>query len=80
MGRSMGRIANYLLFLEPRCLWCYRTKAHLAAEKSDPASLISCSDCVGATYCSSDHQQKARATHKEHTDEDGVTQVRRSDA
>ncbi|KIM84103.1 hypothetical protein PILCRDRAFT_818406 [Piloderma croceum F 1598] len=26
---SMSNVAKSLLFISPRCLWCYRTEAHL---------------------------------------------------
>jgi hypothetical protein len=73
--KNMGKIANYLLYLEPRCLWCYRTKAHLAAENSASTQLLNCSHCLAATYCCSDHQEKANAVHTLQIGEGGLTQV-----
>jgi hypothetical protein len=75
IGRAnMGKIPNYLLFLEPRCLWCYRTKAHLAAENK-LAQLLNCPHCLGATYCCSDHQEKDKAVHSLQANEGGRTPV-----
>ena len=76
IGRAnMGKISNSLLYLEPRCLWCYRTKAHLSAEGNKSAHLLHCPLCLGATYCCSDHQQKAEASHTFRDGEDSLTQV-----
>lgn len=71
----MGKIANYLLYLEPRCLWCYRTKAHLATENSASTQLLNCSHCLAATYCCSDHREKANAIHTRQIGEGELTQV-----
>ena len=68
---NMGKVANYLLYLEPRCLWCYRTKYSL----NSGGQLVTCEDCLCATYCSSEHRERAKATHKEAIGEDGKTQV-----
>lgn len=71
IGRlNMGKIPNYLLYLEPRCLWCYRTKVHISARQ-----LLSCPDCFGATYCCSDHQEKGRVAHTTRVYDNGLTQV-----
>lgn len=71
LGRSnMGKIPNFLLYLEPRCLWCYRTKGHIPATQ-----LLNCPDCLGATYCSPDHMEKGRAAHAMHMYDNGLTQV-----
>lgn len=71
IGRfDMGKIPNYLLYLEPRCLWCYRTKAHISATQ-----LLSCPDCLGATYCCTDHRNKGRAAHTTVISDNGLTQV-----
>lgn len=69
---NMGKITNYLLYLEPRCLWCYRTKYNL----NPGEQLVTCKKCGCATYCSDKHREKARATHREAVGEDGKTQVR----
>jgi hypothetical protein len=67
----MGNIAKSLLFIAPRCLWCYRPEAH-----PDPliAQFICCGAC-GATYCSAEHRTKAETTHKATTTEGGRTEV-----
>ena len=69
--RNMGKIANYLLFLEPRCLWCYRTKAHLGND----TGLTFCDTCSGASYCCTEHLKSGRSAHAEVRDEAGRTQV-----
>ena len=69
---NMGKVANYLLYLEPRCLWCYRTKYNL----NPGEQLVTCKDCLCATYCSNEHREKAKATHSEAVSDDGKTQVR----
>jgi hypothetical protein len=76
IGRiNMGKIANYLLFHEPRCLWCYRTKAHLSAENRESTQLLNCPHCLGATYCCSDHQEMGKTSHTVRANEVGLTQV-----
>lgn len=82
--RNMGKIANYLLFLEPRCLWCYRTKAHLTTDRQHEdghthvqnVGMVYCDDCMGATYCSVEHREKGRNAHAESMHGTGMTQVR----
>lgn len=66
----IAHIAETLLFFDPRCLWCYRTKAHL-----NPSPLISCEVCNVAAYCSEEHKENAKAAHKGQTDEAGQTEV-----
>jgi hypothetical protein len=67
----MSNISESLLYIGPRCLWCYRTEAHLM----DTSQLIRCGACVGATYCSDDHREKAETTHKAQVAEDGQREV-----
>jgi hypothetical protein len=66
----LAQIAKDLLFVEPRCLWCYRTKAHL-----NSVSTVTCDVCAAATYCSDEHKENAKAAHNEPTDEAGRTEV-----
>lgn len=73
--RNMGKISNNLLYLEPRCLWCYRTKAHLSVENNVSSQLLNCSHCLGATYCCSEHQEKGKTAHTVRAEEGGLTEV-----
>lgn len=68
----MSSIAQSILSTGPRCLWCYRTEAHLAL--NDP-ELICCRTCIGATYCSEHHREMAETTHKAASTKDGRTEV-----
>lgn len=72
----MGKIANFLLFLEPRCLWCYRTKANIEEqEKNKKVGMVFCDECSGASYCCAGHMEKGRNMHRVVADANGQTQV-----
>jgi len=68
---DMCKIGKSLLFIAPRCLWCYRTEAHL--DQNMP-QLVCCRVCNGATYCSDEHKGKAETAHKTAV-ESGRTEV-----
>ncbi|KZV88916.1 hypothetical protein EXIGLDRAFT_162085 [Exidia glandulosa HHB12029] len=63
LGPKRTKIANYLGYLVPRCLWCYRSDAQ--------RTLAVCERCNIASWCAeSECETKGRTAHEgEHCDE-----------
>lgn len=68
-AHKFGTIYNYLLFLEPRCLWCYKTKSHTRKD------LLICPTCQLAGFCGENHRSMAELAHKTPRSDTGFSEV-----
>lgn len=71
-ARKFGKIHNYLIYLEPRCLWCYKTKVQLGPGKE----LLHCERCRVAGFCGVEHLEMAEKAHKAVRSDTGHSEVR----